>query len=129
MGGVLIGFISVWAASYMVGSLLGEASAERADGGLWSLSNLAFFLLVETAIGLGGGFLAVRMDGPGVLGRLAAVILFGGVVISVLAADVPGVQVSAGSIFFREALHATGVGLLAYLLRSKSARSDLPAAR
>lgn len=127
MGGVLIGFITVWASSYMLGTILGDAGADRSEGGLWSLPNLAFFMVVETAVGLGAGFLAMRMDGPAVLGRLAAVLLFGGVVFAVMASDIPGSPVSGGSIFLKEVVHAAAVGALAYRFRGKQQPSDLRA--
>jgi hypothetical protein len=108
IGGVLIGFLAAWVMSHAVGTTLGEAAPTKAEGGLLAPSNLLFFVCIEMAIGFLAGLVALRMEGPSSLARLAVVIFLGGMVLSALAADVPGSNTSGRVFFARAVLQACG---------------------
>ena len=119
IGGVLIGFLSIWIMSYSLDSMLGDGAPTKAEGGLFAPSNFLFFLLIESMVGVAAALVTLRMDGPGALSRLAIVVVLGGMVISALASDMPDTIVSARFIFARELLHAGGVLAVLRLARRK----------
>lgn len=123
LGGVLIGFLSIWIMSYTLGSMLGDGAPTKAEGGLFAPSNLLFFLLIESMVGVAGALVTLRMDGPTSLPRLAIVTVLGGMVISVLASDMPDAIISARHIFARELLHMGGVLTVHRLVRGKATES------
>lgn len=120
-GGVLVGFIVVWSTSYALSSILGDAAPTKAEGGLLAPTNLLFFLLIECTLGVLAALVTLRMDGPAAVPRFIGVLLFGGVVISVLANDVPGSPVSGWYLMGREMLHALGAYALYRIARRRAA--------
>lgn len=115
LGGVVIGFLVIWATAFALPKLLGEQTPIRADGGLSATNNLLFFITLELLTGAIGGMVTTRMDSPSAAFRLAIAVVFVGGVVAYLASNTPNVPVSGGLILTRTLLQAAGVVIVAAL--------------